>query len=69
MMQQRSCVLIENKQYCDRNISYISIDVKYFNLHILLVGIARLTYMVIKHMSIEIIYHERLLFLADNVVC
>ena len=38
---------------------FISIDITYFNPHILQVGIARLTYMVIKHMSIEIIYKAK----------
>ena len=38
---------LRKKQYFDQNISYISIDITYFSLHILQVGKARLTYMVI----------------------
>ena len=56
MAQQRSHVRIEKKCYSNRNISYIWIYITYFNPDVLQVGIARLTYMVIKHRPIEILY-------------
>ena len=56
MMQQRTRVRIE-KNIIPIEI-YLTFRLSYFNPHILQVGIARLTYMVIKHMSIEIIYLE-----------
>ena len=44
MTQERPRVRMEKKQYFDRNIWDMSIDLTYFVLDILKVGISRLTY-------------------------
>ena len=44
MMQERPRVRMEKKQYLDRNIWDMSIDITYFVLDILQVGISRSTY-------------------------
>ena len=44
MMQERPRVRIKKKQYFDRNIWDMSIDLTYFVLDILKVGISRSTY-------------------------
>ena len=44
MTQERPRVWMEKKQYFDQNICDMSIDITYFVLDILQVGISRLTY-------------------------